>query len=250
MLYCITIVQKPTLHDRLRTSQNTRHITARDTPAVAITRAIKEVPLDRGTKITLAKHRGLLRALEAIDLSPLDTTVTSWSDLQARGVEVFEQHAQSNQHALSRDQFDSIVHAGTAGAGASGAFLRVIPELTTEAQSPLEIANNSVRTILQWAALSEKADAGLTRTVAKELPSSKQSTRDQYIGLVYNPDFFVLRENPAVHVAVDYSKLEEYAADIDKGLRGNDVYFGCPFRKNIPTVYQKMAATAARSGLL
>lgn len=242
-------MQKPTLHDRLQTSRNTHHITAREVPAVAITRSNKEVPLDRGAKYRLAKHRGLLQALENIDLSHLDTTVADWEELQARSIDVFELHARRNANTLDEAQLESILHAGTAGAGASGAFLRVIPELVSSDMTRV-VADNSLRTAMDWAALSEKADAGLTRTVAKKLPSSKLSIREQYVGLTYNPDFFIVEDEPGPYVAIDYSKLEAYASDIDKGLGGRDIYFGCPFRKNIPRVYRAMANTAAKSGLL
>lgn len=249
MLYYTTIVQKPSIHDRLRTSRNTHHITAREVPATAITRSDKEVPLDRGAKHKIARHRGLLQALENVDLSPLDSTVASWEELQARSIDVFELHAQRNANILDEAQVESILHAGTAGAGASGAFLRVIPELVSSDMT-LTIANNSLRTAMEWAALSEKADAGLTRTIAKVLPSSKLSVRDQYIGLTYDPSFFIVNETPVPYITIDYTKLEAYASDIDKGLGGRDVYFGCPFRKNIPRVYRAMATTAVKSELL
>ncbi len=242
-------MQKPTLHDRLQTSRNTHHITAREIPATAATRSNKEVALDRGARHRLLKHRGLLRALENIDLSLLDTTVASWAQLQARSIDVFELHAERSAGALDEAQLESILHAGTAGAGSSGAFLQVIPELVP-GDMTRTVASNSLKTAMDWAALSEKADAGLTRTVAKELPDSRLPVREQYVGLTYDPDFFIVHEEPGPYVAIDYTKLEAYASDIDKGLGGRDVYFGCPFRKNIPRVYRAMATTAARSGLL
>jgi hypothetical protein len=246
-------VRNPSVYDRLSPSKNLNHITAEIPPTEVYTRAGKTVAMASHHLHERDRLRSRLNALQDVDYTPLNHTANSWEELQGLGIDVFENHA-DQLHALSDTGTSietAIRHAGTAGAGVVGAFLRIIPEFMTP-QDQYASAKESVRTVMTWAAFSADADKGLTYLICNPKPDLKLPDRDLYTGLTFDPEFFTVTESRVVEL--DNDRLEritkEEAKTIDRHLQGTDVFYGCPFRIQIPKLYRAMAYTAARSGLL
>lgn len=247
-------MQRPTIHDRLTPSKNVHHITA-DLPSVEVyTRTGKKTTATRRDVMEMARLRARLEVLQNVDYTPLESPVSTWDELQERGIDVFENHA----NALSDESTGAGVgartavrHAGTAGAGVIGAFLRTVPELVAP-KDRASAAKDSVRTIMTWAAFSADADQGLTYLICNPRPNLKLDDRTLYTGLTFDPDYFKVVEPQFVEL--DYDKLQELPKEdtkkIDRHIQGNDVFYGCPFRVQLPKFYKAMTTTAIRSGLL
>lgn len=241
-------MKKPSLEDRIATSNNLRHITTTQEPYTATTRTGKVVTLAGYDKRHLAEQRALLAQLELLDTTPLDTTVHSWQELKEAGIDMFDDFTSATIPTLGDSQARSILHAGTAGIGSIGAFLEVIPQLQNPDHTPANIARQSLRTLMWWSALSEKADAGISQTIATSDTRNSLPVREKYINLTYDPQFFSVSDTGTLHLDLDL--LRPHEANIDRGLRGNDIYYGCPFRRSLPKVYGAMLQTAIRSNLL
>lgn len=188
-------------------------------------------------------------------MTSLDATVSSWDDLQAAGIEVFEKRSVEigSEHGINLQA--RILHAGIAGAGVIGAFLKVMPEAVDTSYNRQSIARQSIRTMMLWSRFSLEADSGLTTAVCNPKPNLKLSDEEVYVGLTFDPSYFaVVSQDSTSWLDVDYEKIEaqgkETVKTIDRRLQGSDVYFGCPFRQSIPKFYAAMTETAIRSGLL
>ncbi len=241
-----------TLDDRLRQSPNTRHFTCPYAGDTVKTRNGDEISIDQDVRLVLDKKKSLLDQLHDVDMAHLSGTVASWAELQSQGMTVFEEHVTAKQCAMTPKQVDAILHAATAGAGQIGAFLRVIPEVVAnvEQQKVRHIAQRSLSTMMNWSSFSKSADGALTCIVVNRLPPDYLTTRQQYTGLSFNPDYFTYNESKD-RVTLNYELLDQNHRDkIDQNLHGNNVYFGCPFRRYIPKFYRAMLQTAIRSELL
>ena len=243
----------PSLEHRLQESPNVAHITCPVMPKTAKARNGREVMLTRDAPIVLKRKRELFALLQNLDLSPLDTHVNSWSELQSRGIEVTEQHIRNNQQQpMNADQIERLLRAGTAGPGSVGAFLKVIPEVISPSigqERVHKIAQRSLGTMMTWARFSNDAEADLTHILADPLPSASAPLRDKYVGLSFKPTYFT-HDTTADAVILEHERLEEHVSQIDKHTRGTDIFYGCPFRQGIPRFYRAMLQTAIRSELL
>lgn len=241
-------MKNPSLGDRLQPSPNLRHIVADTAPKQARTRGGNLTTLTSYQRGRLADQRALLAQLRDVDATLPYENFDSWRELKSAGISIFEDFIQSHSEKLSATQSHAILHAGTAGIGSIGAFLEVIPEVNdTPAPSSL-IAQQSLRTLMWWSSLSDTADAGLNCAIATSDISSRVSTRERYTALTYDPQFFHI--TPEQTLELDRETLEPYAAQIDRGLKGTDVYYGCPFRRDLPKLYNAMLTAATRSELL
>lgn len=247
-------MQRPTIHDRLTPSKNVHHITTDLPPTEVYTRTGKKATATRRDVVEMARLRARLDVLQNIDYGPLESSVSSWYELKERGIDIFENHANTlsdNSEGSGVGAKTAIRHAGTAGAGVIGAFLQTIPELIAS-KDRASAAKESVRTIMTWAAFSADADQGLTYLICNPRPNLKLPDRKLYTDLTFDPDYFKVVEPQFVEL--DYDKLQQLPKEetkkIDRHIQGNDVFYGCPFRIQLPKFYRAMTTTAIRSGLL
>lgn len=251
----------PNLEQRLQESQNVTHITDPDMPRTAKTRSGREIVLSRDAPVVLNGKRELFTLLHDLDLSSLDGHVGTWSELRSTGIEVIERHVKNSQQSMDAKQIGRLLCAGTAGAGTIGAFLQVIPEVAGPAadqDQTRKIARRSLGTMMAWARFSKGADEDLTH-ILSGIPIKRptplrdeqpyEPTRDTYVGLSFNPAYFMY-DAAAGTIVLNREKLNEHVTRIDVHARGTDIYYGCPFRQGIPRFYQAMLQTAIRSGLL
>ncbi len=250
----------PSLEHRLHQSQNVTHITCPVMPRIATTRNGREVILTRDAPVTLKRRRETFALLQDLDLSPLDTHVSNWSELQSVGIDVVE-HYLTSQQSMTTKQFHDILRAAISGVSTIGSFLHVVPEvLDTEVNQDQtrKIARQSLRTMMEWARFSNNAEADLTHILTgtplpKSVPlcdeTSLKPSRDKYVGAFFNPAYFA-HDTASDTVVLNYEKLAEHTNKIDVQTRGTDIFYGCVYRQGIPHFYHAMLQTAIRSELL
>lgn len=237
---------------RLKESSNMHLLTHHETPREAVSRQGRVVKLTRDDRLHFREQRGYLEKLGNLQTTALDEPVDSWDALRLQGILAIEEHVENTRGSMTEKQADNIAYAGMAGAGSIGAFIETIPKVvpSDDQEFVRTVATDSIRTIMKWSTYSKAADSALTTIVMNPESRPDMEPRELYTELTFNPDYFVLSENPQV-VTPNIPKIDaQYGKQIDKHLRGWEIYYGCPYRIHLPQMYTAMTQTAIRSGLL
>lgn len=248
-------MKNPSLRERLAPTRNNRLVTAKEAPTTALTRSGKIAKVSGDT--VLQRFRSEIAYLEAIDFGALDDKFESWEAIQEQSIDIFDTHIDARTTELGPGPIGYVKHASIAGVGTVGAFLRVIPQVQGTDIDREAIVHNSVRTLFDWAAISEQAESDLSTLVCDPKPNLKLPPRSYNVGLTFAPQFFTVNQNPENGnrwVDINYSYIEslgkEAVKSINRQVHGAEVFYGCPFRVDIPKLYNAMAQAAFRSELL
>ena len=160
--------------------------------------------------------------------------------------------------SLSPDIIHRIRNDSLSGSAQITAFFAVMPELLfnrdfVDPNSAIAtIAKRSKGAIMQWASLREDIEGDLVYGAAYPKPDlTNDNYMKRYGNLRYHPKWFMVTDEDKV--MLDSSKIHnmrgEKGKHIDRQLPPDAVWYGCPARTIIPTMYDGMLAAVENNDL-